>query len=49
MKISVVKMASKANAVQVVWYKNGKWVIVQHIGSSHNEVKLQELMIVAQE
>jgi hypothetical protein len=49
MKIRVVKTASKASAVQVVRYQNGKRIIVQHIGSAHNDAELEELMIVAQE
>lgn len=49
MKIRVVNTASKASAVQVVRYKNGKRVIVQHIGSAHNDVELEELMLSAQE
>ncbi|CAN0452793.1 unnamed protein product, partial [Scytosiphon promiscuus] len=49
MKIRVVKTASKASAVQVVRYQNGKRIIVQHIGSAHNDTELDELIIVAQE
>lgn len=49
MKIRVVKTASKANAVQVVRYQNGKWMIVQHIGSSHNDAELEALIVVAEE
>lgn len=49
MKIRVVKTASKARAVQVVRYQNNKRIIVQHIGSAHNEAELEELMLLAQE
>lgn len=49
MKIRVVKTASKAKAVQVVRYQNNKRIIVQHIGSAHNDGDLEELMTVAQE
>lgn len=49
MKIRVVKTASKARAVQVVRYQNNKRIIIQHIGSSHSDSKLEELMIMAEE
>ncbi len=49
MKIRVVKNASKAQAVQVVRYQNNKRIILQHIGSAHTEVVLNDLMILAEE
>jgi transposase len=49
MKIRVVKTASNANAVQVVQYKNNKRVILQHIGSAHNDEELNELLLIAEE
>ena len=49
MKIRVVKTASQASAVQVVRYRKGKRITLQHIGSAHNGVELEELMVVAQE
>lgn len=49
MKIRVVKTASKAQAVQVVRYQNNKRIVLQHIGSAHTEVALNDLMILAEE
>lgn len=49
MKIRTVKTASQANAIQVVQYQNGKRIIMQHIGSAHNDAELEELMAIAQE
>ncbi len=49
MKIRVVKTASNANAVQVVRYQNNKRVILQHIGSAHNDEVLNELILIAEE
>jgi hypothetical protein len=49
MKIRVVKTASKASAVQIVKYQNNKRIILQHVGSAHNELELKELMLIAQE
>lgn len=49
MKIRVLKTASKASAVQVVRYQNNKRVILQHIGSAHNEEELNELILIAEE
>src|SRR5690554_3559166 len=49
MKIRMVKTASKATAVQVVRYQNNKRIILQHIGSAHNDTDLEELIIVAEE
>ncbi|MEN2436423.1 IS1634 family transposase [Weeksellaceae bacterium A-14] len=49
MKIRVVKTASKARAVQVVRYQNNKRIVLQHIGSAHNDADLEELMMIAEE
>lgn len=49
MKIRVVKTASKASAVQVVRYQNNKRIILQHIGSAHNNEALKELLLIAEE
>jgi transposase len=49
MKIRVVKTASKASAVQVVRYQNNKRVILQHVGSAHNDEDLNELILNAEE
>lgn len=49
MKIRVVKTASKAKAVQVIRYQNNRRIVLQHIGSAHNEVELEKLIIVAGE
>lgn len=49
MKIRVVKTKSKANAVQVVRYHKNKRVILQHIGSAHNDEELKELILIAEE
>lgn len=49
MKIRVVKTASKASAVQVVRYQNNKRVILQHVGSAHNDEDLNELILIAEE
>ena len=48
MKIWVTKTASKAQAIQIVRYQNNKRIIVQHIGSSHTESELEDLMLLAQ-
>lgn len=46
--IRVVKTASNARAVQVVYYKNRKRVIHQHIGSANTDEELENLKLVAQ-
>lgn len=48
MKIRVVKTASKAKAVQVVRYQSNRRIVLQHIGSAHNDADLEELMMVAE-
>jgi hypothetical protein len=47
--IRVVKTASGANAVQVVFYKNRKRFIFKHIGSSTNNSELESLKLVAKD
>ena len=49
MKIRVIKIASKARAVQVVLYQNNKRVILQLIGSAHTEEALNDLLLMAEE
>jgi transposase len=49
MKIRIVKTASKAKAVQVIRYQNNKRIILQHIGSSHTQDALNDLIILAEE
>ena len=49
MKIRVVKTGSKANAVQIVQYRDRKRIILQHIGSSHTEEGLKDLLLLAEE
>ncbi len=49
LRIRVVKTASGANAVQVVYYKNGKRFIFKHIGSASSSQELESLKLVAQD
>lgn len=49
MKIRVVQTASKAKAVQVIRYQNGKRIVMKHIGSAHNETALNNLLTMAEE
>ena len=49
MKIRVVKTGSKAKAVQVVQYRDRKRIILQHIGSSHTEEALNDLLLLAEQ
>jgi len=49
MKIRVVKTESKAQAVQIVRYQNNKRIVLQHIGSTHTEETLNDLMLLAAE
>lgn len=49
MKIRIVKTASNAKAVQIVSYQNNKRVILKHIGSSHTDDGLNDLLVCAQE
>jgi transposase len=43
LKIRTIKTASGAKAIQLIHYKNGKRVIVRHIGSAHNDEEFVEL------
>jgi len=47
--IRVVKTASGASAVQVVYYRNRKRVIFKHIGSVKDNQELKSLQLVAQD
>lgn len=49
LRIRVVKTASGANAVQVVFYKNRKRFIFKHIGSATNNNELESLKLVAKD
>ncbi len=49
MKIRVVKTASGAQAVQVIRYQNNKRIIIRHIGSSHTQEALKDLILFAEE
>ena len=49
LRIRVVKTASGANAVQVVYYKNGKRIIFKHIGSASSINELESLKLVAKD
>lgn len=47
--IRVVKTASGARAVQLVFYKNRKRVVFKHIGSANSDHQLESLKLVAQD
>jgi len=49
LRIRVIKTASGANAVQVVYYRNRKRVVFKHIGSAKSGQELESLKIVAQD
>jgi hypothetical protein len=49
LRIRVVKTASGANAVQVIYYRNRKRVIFKHIGSANGSQELESLKLVAQD
>lgn len=49
MKVRIVKTGSSGKAVQVVRYFNNKRTIVKHIGTSHSNEDLNELILVAEE
>lgn len=49
LRIRVIKTASGARAVQVVYYKNRKRVVFKHIGSAKNDLELESLKLVAQD
>ena len=47
--IRVIKTASGASAVQVVYYRNRKRVVFKHIGSAKNNQELDSLILIAQD
>jgi transposase len=49
LKTRVVKTASGASAVQVVYYRNRRRVIFKHIGSARNSQELESLILVARD
>jgi transposase len=49
LRIRVVKTASGASAVQVVYYRNRKRVVFKHVGSASNSQDLESLKLVAQD
>jgi hypothetical protein len=49
LRIRVIKTASGADAVQVVYYRNRKRIIFKHIGSAKSSQELESLKIVAQD
>lgn len=49
LRIRVIKTASGANAVQVVYYRNRKRVVFKHIGSAKSGPELDSLKTVAQD
>ena len=49
LRIRVIKTASGANAVQVVYYRYRKRVVFKHIGSAKSSHELESLKLVAQD
>lgn len=49
LRTRVVKTASGATAVQVVYYRNRKRIIFKHIGSARNTQELETLLLVARD
>ena len=49
LRIRVVKTASGASAVQVVYYRNRKRVIFKHIGSANSNQELESLKLIARD
>jgi hypothetical protein len=49
LRIRVVKAASGANTVQVVYYRNRKRFIFKHIGSESSSQELESLKLIAQD
>lgn len=45
LRVRKVKTASGATAVQVIRYKNGKRIVVRHIGSAHTDEELAVLLM----
>ena len=46
LKVRKAKTASGASAIQIIKYKNGKRIIIRHIGSAHTD---EELSVLIQE
>lgn len=49
LRIRVVKTASGASAVQVVYYRNRKRIIFKHIGSANSNKELESLKLIARD
>ncbi len=49
LRIRVVKTASGASAVQIVYYRNRKRIVFKHIGSANSAQELASLKLVAQD
>jgi len=49
LRIRVIKTASGASAVQVIYYRNRKRVVFKHIGSARSSQELESLILVAQD
>jgi len=49
LRIRVVKTASGANAIQVVYYRNRKRFVFKHIGSASSSNELESLKLVAKD
>ncbi len=49
LRIRVVKTASGASAVQIVYYRNRKRIVLKHIGSANSDQELASLKMVAQD
>jgi len=49
LRIRVIKTASGASAVQVVYYRNRKRVVFKHIGSAKSSQELESLKLVAKD
>jgi len=49
LRIRVVKTASGASAVQIVYYRNRKRIVFKHIGSANSSQELDSLKLVAQD
>ena len=49
LRVRVVKTASGASAVQIVYYRNRKRIVFKHIGSAKSSQELDSLKLVAQD
>ena len=49
LSIRVIKTASGASAVQVVYYRNRKRVVFKHIGSARSSQELESLKLIAED